>query len=56
MTFVVRSVFHWDLGNSKNVSTSSPLSWRLRTTPGQRDAHFRAKAACAARALAPLSA
>ena len=56
ITFVVLSVFHWRFGNWKNVSSSSPPSWRLRTTPGQRGVHFRSKAAKAPRAAAALSA
>jgi hypothetical protein len=47
---------HWRLGNWKKVSTSSPPSWRLRTTPGQRGVHFCSKAVYAARAAAALSA
>jgi hypothetical protein len=39
MTFVVLRVFHWRLGNWKKVSSSSPTSCRLRTTPGQRGVH-----------------
>jgi hypothetical protein len=42
VTFV--SVFHWFLGNWKNLSNSSPPSRRLRTTPGQRGVHLRSKA------------
>ena len=44
ITLVVLSVFHWRFGNWKKVSSSSPPSWRLRTTPGQRGVHFRSKA------------
>jgi hypothetical protein len=49
-------VFHWLLGNWMNVSSSSPPSARLRTTPGQRRRHFRSKAAEPPWAAARLSA
>src|SRR5437899_9852439 len=45
IVFVVRNVFHCALGKVKNVSSSSPPSRRLVTTPGQRLAHVRSKAA-----------
>src|SRR3989449_8375320 len=45
IVFVVRKVFHCALGKVKNVSSSSPPSRRLVTTPGQHLAHFRSKAA-----------
>ncbi len=40
--FVVRKIFHCAL--AKNVSSSSPPSRRLVTTPGQRLAPMRSKA------------
>ena len=43
--FVVRSVFHCALGNRKNVSSSSPPSRRLVTTPGHRLPQVRSKVA-----------
>src|SRR2546426_8235996 len=45
ITFVVRNVFHCALGKLKKVRSSSPPSRRLVTTPGQRLAHVRSKAA-----------
>ena len=43
IVFVVRKVFQGALGKAKNVSSSSPPSHRLVTTPGQRLAHVRSK-------------
>ncbi len=54
IVFVVRSVFHYALGKAQKVSSSSRPSRRLATTPGQRLAHARSKAAEAARAASAL--
>jgi len=56
IVFVVRSVFHWARGNRKNVSSSSPPSRRLVTTPGHRLLHVRSKAAYAVRAVSAFAA
>ena len=47
---------HCCLGKRYIVSSSSPASSRLRTTPGQRDFHFVVKAPYAWRAAASLAA
>jgi len=56
ITLVVRIVFHCPFGKRKKVSSSSPPSARLRTTPGQRGFHFFSKALQAVRAADSLSA
>src|SRR3989442_9390506 len=56
MTLVVRIVFHCPFGKRKKVSSSSPPSARLRTTPGQRAFHFFSKVLQAALAATSLSA
>jgi hypothetical protein len=55
MVFVVRNVFRCAFGKRKNVSSSSPPSRRLVTTPGQRLANVRSKAVYAVGAASALS-